>query len=193
VVGRLPARQPASTFDDTMRAAQSGAPSACREIYETYARRVCAYLAAHSAPDPEDLTSEVFLRVFDGLLRFRGDEAQFRAWLFTISHHVLVDDVRRRRVRPQSAQFVPGAHEIIAGGDAEDDALDQLGDTWVHDRLALLPPDQRNVLTLRIFADLTVDQIANVLDKPRGAVKALQRRGLAALRRALEGVTHEVA
>jgi RNA polymerase sigma-70 factor (ECF subfamily) len=56
----------------------------------------------------------------------------------------------------------------------------------VHELLAELTPDQRDVLLLRVVADLTVEQVAEVVGKPAGAVKALQRRGLAALRRLVE-------
>ena len=52
--------------------------------------------------EPEDLTSEVFLRVFDRLPQFTGDEPHFRSWLFTIAHRILIDDARRRQRRPQT-------------------------------------------------------------------------------------------
>jgi RNA polymerase sigma-70 factor (ECF subfamily) len=175
-------------FDEVVDAARLGAAWAYRVLYETFAGRVCAYLATHSASDPEDLTSEVFLRAFDGLPRFQGGEPQFRAWLFTIAYHLLVDDARREHARPQLTNSLD-ARDDIAGGDAEEDALSLLGDDWVRRHLDDLPVDQRNVLVLRIIGDLTVDQVAGVLGKRPGAVKQLQRRGLAALRRRLEGAS----
>jgi RNA polymerase sigma-70 factor (ECF subfamily) len=175
-------------LDEVVDAARLGAAWAYRVLYETFAGRVCAYLATHAASDPEDLTSEVFMRAFDGLPRFQGGEPQFRAWLFTIAYRVLVDDVRRRQARPQLTDSLD-ARDDIAGGNAEDDALSLLGDEWVRRHLDNLPVDQRNVLVLRIIGDLTVDQVAGVLGKRPGAVKQLQRRGLAALRRRLEGAS----
>lgn len=65
----------------------------------------------------------------------------------------------------------------------EDDALGQLVSERVHVLLAALAPDQRDVLLLRILADMGVEQVAEALGKTQGAVKALQRRGLEALRR----------
>ena len=69
---------------------------------------------------------------------------------------------------------------------AEADALTTLDDERIRAVLGGLRPDQREVITLRIVGDLTAEQVAQVLGKSRGAVKALQRRGVAALRRRLE-------
>jgi RNA polymerase sigma-70 factor (ECF subfamily) len=147
---------------------------------------VCAYLRVHGALDPEDLTSEVFLRVFDHLDAFDGTEAGYRSWVFTIAHRVLIDDQRRRARRPETVELSPRLGECLSGGDAESDALRAVGERNVDVVLAGLVPDQRAVLTLRVCGDLTVDQVAAVLGKSRGAVKALQRRAIAALRRQIE-------
>lgn len=69
---------------------------------------------------------------------------------------------------------------------AEAGALNRIGEERVRVLLAQLAPDQRDVLLLRLVGDLTIEQIAQTLDKPRGAVKALQRRGLASLSKLLE-------
>jgi RNA polymerase sigma-70 factor (ECF subfamily) len=78
----------------------------------------------------------------------------------------------------------------VRGGDAEDDALRSAGDERVRDLLGRLAPDQRDVMLLRIVADLTVENTAEALGKTPGAVKALQRRALRALRKEMstEGV-----
>jgi DNA-directed RNA polymerase specialized sigma24 family protein len=91
--------QPA--FEDVLVAARRSDGEAWQELYGAYAGRVHAYLRAQGAVDAEDLTSEVFLRVYARLDTFSGDEAQFRSWLFTVAHRILIDDVRRNRRRPQ--------------------------------------------------------------------------------------------
>jgi RNA polymerase sigma-70 factor (ECF subfamily) len=68
----------------------------------------------------------------------------------------------------------------------EDDVLTRLGTETVHRMCAGLPADQRSVLLLRVLADLTVEQVAAVMDRSVGSVKALQRRGLRRLRAELE-------
>ena len=70
--------------------------------------------------------------------------------------------------------------------DVEEDAARRLATEHLRRLCDTLAPDQRNVLLLRMLADLTVDDIASALGKTSGAVKALQRRGLASLRRQMQ-------
>ncbi len=137
----------------------------------------------------DDLASETFISVLTGLSGFRGDEEALRAWVFTIAHRRLLDDWRRRGRRPQIADEADGALEAWCGGDVEDDALDRIGAADVHRLCDGLPTDQRAVLLLRVLADLTVEQVAQVLGRSVGSVKALQRRGLRSLRTALDAAS----
>lgn len=173
------------TFVSVLTAARLGQPWALTRLYEAYAGRVLGYLRSHGATEPEDLTSEVMLGMFQRLGSFEGDEGAFRRWLFTIAHHRLVDGHRRVARRPQTREYDPAADRRTHAS-AEDGALTGLGSERVRRLLATLSTDQRDVLTLRILGDLTVEQVAAVVGKRVGAVKALQRRGLAALRTALE-------
>ena len=117
-----------------------------------------------------------------GLDSFDGDERDFRAWVFTIAHRRLVDELRRRGRRP----VVAADEEVVerVGGDVRAEADAALADQAVRDAIAALAPDQRAVILLRIIGDLTIDEIARAVGKRRGAVKALQRRGLKNLGRA---------
>jgi RNA polymerase sigma-70 factor (ECF subfamily) len=133
------------------------------------------------AAEPEDLTSEVFLGVFRGLGSFQGGEQQFRSWVFTIAHRRLQDERRRLARRPPLATMDPAVS--LPGGDAEREALDALGEQWVWQLTARLSADQRTVLLLRVVGDLTAEEVARVTGRTEGAVRALQRRGLEALRR----------
>lgn len=168
-------------------AAQAGAGWAFTRLWERFAGQVTGYLRLQGAKDPEDLASEVFLSAFTGIGRFSGDGAAFRSWLFTIAHRRVIDDRRRRsrRVATSALDLLPDAGAAVSGGDAEADALAALGTGRVAELLAGLSPDQRDVLALRILGDLTVEQVARALGKKPGAVKALQRRGLEALRRTI--------
>jgi RNA polymerase sigma factor (sigma-70 family) len=162
-------------FDDVLAAAQAGAAWAFEVLYRDLAPTVTGYLRLH---------------VLTGLAGFRGDEDALRAWVFTIAHRRLVDDWRRRGRRPQVTDDDALLAEL-GGGDAEDDALVRIGAADVHRLCGTLPGDQRTVLLLRILGDLTVDQVAQVLGRSVGSVKALQRRGLRSLRTALETVPPE--
>ena len=172
-------------FDDVLAAARTGAAWAFETLYRDLSPVVTGYLRLHGAAEPDDLASETFLGVFRGLSGFSGDEEALRSWVFTIAHHRLVDDWRRRSRRPQLTDDA-GDLELLPGGDAEDDALTRVGTEDVHRMCAGLSDDQRSVLLLRVLADLTVEQIAAVMGRSVGSVKALQRRGLRALRERLE-------
>jgi RNA polymerase sigma-70 factor (ECF subfamily) len=187
VAGRPPASAPESDeFAATVAAASRGSAPECRALYDAHAGRVCGYLRFNGATDPDDLTSEVFLRVFNHLDDFSGTQDGFRAWVFTIARRVLIDERRRRARRPVTVALSSPAHESFVGGDAELDALQRLGDERVAELLARLTPDQRDVIALRIIADLPINEVADVLGKEPGTIKALQHRAIAALRRHLE-------
>lgn len=166
-----------------LRAAREGQPWAFERLYADLAPVVGGYLRMQRAAEPEDLVSEVFLGVFRGLGAFKGNERQFRSWVFTIAHRRLLDE--RRRAARQPATRTVDAGAATPGGDVEREAFDALGLRWVMDMCAQLSADQRTVLLLRVIADLSVDDVARITGKTSGAVKALQRRALQALRQRL--------
>jgi len=170
-------------FEAVLAAAQADAPWALQRLYEDLAPVVTGYLRLRGAPEPDDTASEAFLSVFRNLGSFTGDEAAFRSWVFTIVHRRLVDD-RRRRGRGPLTEPVDELPEQVAG-DVEEEALAALGGGWVREALEALSVDQREVLLLRIVADLSVEEVASVVGKRPGAVRALQHRGLERLRRRL--------
>lgn len=179
-------------FGEVLAAAQSGEQWAYREMWSRYSTGVAAFLTFRGAGEPDDLTSEVFVTVFSTLDRFRGDEGGLRALIYTIAHRRLVDDLRRRSRRPSSQEWTEHADHRQAPS-AEDQALEGTGSRWARDLIDALSPDQRDVLVLRIFGDLTVEQVAALLGKREGAVKALQRRGLNTLRKKLAGQAYPFA
>jgi RNA polymerase sigma factor (sigma-70 family) len=176
-------------IDLALEAARAGDSSGFDALFRAHANAVFGYLRARGVSDPEDLANEVFLRAFRNIHTMQGDATRFRSWLFGIAHNAAVDDVRRRRRRPAESPLDEQA--ALAGGDVESEAITRLQSELVRELLGQLAPDQRDVLLLRVVADLSVSQTAAVLDKSYEAVKALQRRGIAALRRQLaasEGV-----
>lgn len=177
-------------FEDVLTAARANAPWAFERLYHEVAPAVTGYLRLRGASEPEDLTNEVLLGVFRGLGDFEGDAAGFRSWVFTIAHRRMIDDRRRRSARPETTGHVDTDVEFT-GGDVEQEALAGLGDGTVRRLLDDLTEEQRDVLLLRVVADLSVEETARITGKQPGAVKMLQRRGLKALRRLLEreGVT----
>jgi RNA polymerase sigma-70 factor (ECF subfamily) len=177
-------------FQALLGAAREGSEAAWEEIYRELSPAILGYLRGSRAPEPEDTLGEVFLEVARDVGKFEGDERQFRAWAFTIAHHRLIDSRRRHSRRPVDLVAEtpePVAHPV----DAADEALARIGTEEVIRILDALSPDQRAVLLLRVVGDLSVEETATALGKRAGAVKQLQRRGLAAIKRELDrkGVT----
>jgi RNA polymerase sigma factor (sigma-70 family) len=172
------------TFAQVLAAARANAPWAFERLYTSFAPPVAGFLRLRGASDPDGLTNEVMLGVFRGLDGFEGDVSGFRSWVFTIAHRRLVDDRRRRAARVQTSELDDGYEHL--GGDVEQEAVSQLEHGTVRDLLEHLTEEQRDVILLRIVADLSVEAVATILGKREGAVKMLQRRGLARLRRLLE-------
>lgn len=175
-----------SAFDGILAAARAGGEWAWAYLYDEYSPRLLAYARSRGAVEPEDLVGEVFLQVVRDLTGFEGGEPQFRGWIFTIARNRVIDDHRRRRRRPYDSTAPDAISLIGETGDVEAEALASLGDAEVRELLTRLTPDQRDVLFLRIIADLPVEQVADVMGKRPGAVKALQRRGLSRLEEILD-------
>jgi len=191
-------------FETILPAAQRGAGWALEALYRDLAPAVVGYLRLQGAEDPEDLANEVFLGAFRGLAGFAGGEEALRSWVFSIAHRRIIDERRRRARRvsvvPLDAGTHVGGHPGAgghAGADAgagayrstgpgvEDQALGALEEERLRRVCESLAPDQRDVVLLRLVGDLSVEQTAAALGKRPGAVKALQHRGLEALRRIL--------
>ena len=130
---------------------------------------VHGYLRSAGARDSDDLLGEVFVRVARGLDSFKGDQAGLRRWVFTIAYRCLVDEHRRhtrerRLLRRSSSVTAPPPDEPF------DPALVRA--------LAALTPEQREIVTLRFVADLSLDDVARITGRETGAVKSLQHRAL---------------
>ena len=183
--GSHPGELSGEAFRSVLVAARSGSEWAWASLYRELAPRVLAYLRARGAVEPEDVAGEVFLQAVRDIGRFEGDERAFRAWLLTIAHHRLLDASRHRARRPVDAAPDEVLHDRAATGDVEEDAFRELDMATVRALVGRLSPDQQSVLLLRIVGDLTVEEVARAVGKRRGAVKALQRRGLVALEQEL--------
>jgi len=177
------------SLDGALEQARAGSERGFDELFRATGAAVAGYLRARGVRDPDGAANDVFVRAFRTLHTFEGDGERFRSWLFTIAHNAAIDDARRRSRRVVEVSLA--AAPDPTGGNVEFDAVARLAHERVHTLLALLSPDQRDVLLLRVVGDLSVEETAAALGKSYEAVKALQRRGLAALRRALsseEGV-----
>src|SRR5688572_7841835 len=137
-------------FSTLLEAAREGSEPAWTTIYRRLAPSVLGYLRSNDAPDPEDVLSEAFLQVARDLPRFNGNARQFRAWVFTIVHHRLLDARRADVRRPVDPMPEPPEPAAAPQSDAAEEALGRIGLENVQRVLAELSPDQRSVLLLRV-------------------------------------------
>jgi len=161
-------------------------PAALATIYDTYAPKIYAYIYRH-VRDPhraEDLTSTVFLKMLEALDRDKFAKDRLQSWLYRIAHNAIVDDVRYQQRRP-----VQPLYDTVPIS-SEEDPLHLVGERLekevVWKAIQQLTEDQKNVIILRFGEGLTAPQVAQILNKTEEAVRALQRRGLANLRKLLE-------
>jgi len=170
-------------FSDVLNAARTGAPWALERLYREFHPAVLAFIRARAPADAEDLASEVFIAVAEGLVRFEGDEDGFRSWLFTITYRQ-VGQLRRRIGRRRTEPFpIEDVSERVPPGDAERDAMAAISTRQALDLISTLPPAQAEVLLLRVVADLAVDDVATIVGKRPTAVRALQHRAVVGLAR----------
>ncbi len=165
-------------FPEVLIAAKAGADWAWERLYRSVAAGVRGYLAAQGAIDPDDLTGEVLLQLVRGLPRFEGGEAGFRSWVFLVAHHRLIDERRRQR---RDASL--GGDDLAATAPGADtDSEHRLTEEDWRRRLRRLTDDQRDVILLRVVAELSADETGRILGKKPGAIRVIQHRALARLR-----------
>lgn len=174
------------TFQEVLEAAREGAEWAWRALYDDLAPAILGYLRARSAPDPDGVCGEVFCQLVRDLHRFEGDESGFRSWVFVMAHHRLLDEIRRRKRRPETLVDPGTMWETQDASDVEAEVVGRAGREQIRRMVDELTPPQRDVLLLRIYGGLSVEETARAVRKRAGAVKALQRRGLESIRRRLE-------
>ena len=169
-------------FESVLSAAKEGAEWAWTRLYESVAGQMLGYLRVQGANEPEDLVGETFLQLARNIKTFVGDESGFRSWAFTVAHNRLIDERRARSRRPTT--LVPDPADLL-GGDVEEEAVELSTTREITAVLDELPELQRDVLMLRFVGGFTIDEIARTLRRKPGAIKALQRRGIARLEKRL--------
>lgn len=174
-----------------IRQAQSGDSEAFGQLYEQYAPAVFRFLFAHLEDrlDAEDLTEEVFLRVWQALPGFQEQGAPFGGFLFRVARNALYDHYRRIRRRPTTALAQDWQDDLQP--DPAVSVPEHMERQTVRKALATLGDDHRQVLSLRFLAGLSPDETAAAMGRSAGAIRVLQHRALAALRKLLPGQNHE--
>jgi RNA polymerase sigma-70 factor, ECF subfamily len=178
-------------FADVIERARRRDPAAWTTIYEKYSASIYSFFhyQVRNRQTAEDLTAGVFLEGMQAVHRFTGDEKALRAWLFRIGRHNLIDHIRSSRrailedIETTSEREL--AARTLANDDPEESAMTLLMRDRVRAEVQRLSRDQREVILLRLSGGLTSPEIAKIVGKTTGAVKALQHRAMSALAKVL--------
>jgi RNA polymerase sigma-70 factor, ECF subfamily len=175
-----------SSFPELLLAAQAGDEQAFSVLWRDLQPAVLRYVRVAARQAAEDLAADTWVSVIRGLGRFRGDEQAFRAWVFTLARHRVIDWHRQAARRP--IQSVPIA--TVADWQAPDDpvaaVLEAQSTRAALALLAELPADQAEVVALRVLAGLEVAEVARIVGKQPGTVRVLAHRGLRQLANRLD-------
>jgi RNA polymerase sigma-70 factor (ECF subfamily) len=163
-------------------AAKAGDQAALSELYQSYFPRLYRYILARTGNtyDAEDLTEEVFMRVLEAIDRFQWREAPFSAWLFRIAHNAVISQRRKESARGRSSPLNDGLPIDSAGPEELVESRVALNE--VMQAAQRLPDAQRQVISLRFAAGLSVAETARAMGKGEGNVKVIQHKAIVKLR-----------
>jgi RNA polymerase sigma-70 factor (ECF subfamily) len=165
-------------FPAVLDAATRGNEEAFGRLWRDLQPRLLRYFMVAAPAAAEDLASETWLGVVRGLHRFSGGEPAFRAWVFTIARHELLDWRRRAARRPSEDMPVTGLIDPAAPDDPASTAVEGFSTRAALAVVATLPADQAEAVMLRVVAGLDVDRVAAIMGKRPGTVRVLTHRGL---------------
>ena len=183
----------------------AGDSAAWEELVERYHRRVynICYRFAGSASDAEDLTQEVFIKIYRTLATYDVERGAFTTWMTTITRNLLVDHFRKTKqerrtdsldaIPADEADAVPMSERIpdqAPGPEAQ--ARSREAGEAVQEALQRLSPELRETVILRDLQDMDYRDIATVLKVPEGTVKSRINRGRAELARLLQRTYKQV-
>ncbi len=167
-----------------VRRAQQRDPAALTQLYEENFGRIYRYIVLKigDRSEAEDMTQQVFLNVLKSISSYKWQGMPFTSWLYRIAHNQIVDHLRKKSKRPT----VPLDESIAAfDGDPEKIAVRKVEIEELALAARKLTPAQQEVVSLRFASELSIAEVAEVMGKSEGAIKALQHSAILALRKVL--------
>ncbi len=181
----------AASDADLIGRVSEGDTRALEILYDRYSRVVYSF-ALRIVGDPqlaEELLQEVFLRTWQQGAAFRAARGSFITWLLSITHNMAIDEVRKRRRRPQRADNEEPETVLAAMTDEGQDVEEEVWLSSLREMIATalqeLPVAQREAIELAYFQGLTQREIAERLGEPLGTIKTRMRLGIQKLREQL--------
>ena len=170
------------TDAELVRRCRAGDSAAWEQVVQEYSRRVynLAYRFTNRHEAAEDLTQEVFVRVYRSLDQYDSLAGDLANWLMRLARNLVIDDYRRRSRTPTDLGEDIGDHEyhLESRQAAPDRGVEQFERArQVHAAIAKLQPDLRECVILRDIEELTYQEIVDILQIPLGTVKSRINRG----------------
>ena len=173
--------------DELVRSAQEGHDASFAALYEHFSDAIYRYVSfkTGSPGDAEDITAEVFVKMLESIRTFKPRGHPFSSWLYRIAHNLVVDHFRAKG-RKKTVPLDASEHDVgTSTFDLEEYVDVKLTMRHVHEAMEVLTSLQREVISLRFAAGLSVAETAKAVGKKENAVKALQHAGVKKLRQAL--------
>ena len=193
-----------SDWSQVVRRCMDGDSGAWAELVRSHHRRVygLCYRFTGNAADAEDLTQDVFLKVYSNLARFDTVRGSLQVWITTMTRNLLVDNFRRTRNQRATGSLDEGWESVeelkpidrltASGPSPHESAAQKELAKMVQNALARVSVELREAVILRDLQDMDYKEIAQVLGIPEGTVKSRISRGRAELARLLERNKREV-
>jgi RNA polymerase sigma-70 factor (ECF subfamily) len=171
----------------------AGDEAALEPLYDRYGKLVfsLALRIVHDSATAEEVTQEVFVRLWRSAASFAAERGSVQTWLLRITHNLALNEIRRRQSRPVAADHFDWAVDGALLVDARQEG-DPAQVAWLRERaaaiqhaLAQLPEAQRQAIALAFFGGLSQVEVAAVLGDPLGTVKSRIRVGMQRLRELL--------
>lgn len=176
--------------DDVAAGVRAGDPEALTAVYEVLVQPLTSYLRSQvrNSDTAFDLAQETFIELVRACRGLTGGPREIRAWLYRAAQRNVIDHFRYKGRRPEdltaetpdTVEPARGPDEMVLAGEEAD---------RIRAALARLSPEQAQVLALRFLAGLSAPEVAAVMDRTEGSVRALQHRGTAAMARILGSQT----
>jgi RNA polymerase sigma-70 factor (ECF subfamily) len=162
-------------------------PDAIAKLYDFYAPKIQSFIY-HRTSDPvvaEDLTAQVFLRVLEAMRMGKAWHTSFSGWIYRIAHNLIVDYYRKKS-QAAYTNLDDAPHIPSGDGDPYRTTAQKMDRDALLRAINQLTEEQAQVISLRFLEGYSIAEVARIMNKTEGAIKALQFRGMATLRRILE-------
>jgi RNA polymerase sigma-70 factor, ECF subfamily len=165
-------------FAAVLAAAQEGNEAAFSQLWRDTNPALLRYLRVIAPAAAEDIAADTWVKTLRSLSGFRGNEQSWRAWVFTTSRRLVIDDRRRKARKPVVPLSDVPLTALPQETDAGDAALERLSTRAAMEMVAKLPPLQAEVILLRVVAGLETEAVARLVGRSPGAVRVAAHRGL---------------